>query len=59
MLQPKRTKFRIRFIQVVTVVWLKGTEVSFGRFGLESCWSWSSNCSRRTEAASSCDDASH
>ncbi len=44
MLQPKRTKFRK--VQTGRNRGLaKGTDVSFGEFGLKAVGTWSSNCS--------------
>ncbi len=44
MLQPKRTKFRK--VQTGRNRGLaKGTDVSFGEFGLKAVVPWSSNCS--------------
>ena len=56
MLQPKRTKFR-KVMTGRNRGLAKGTDVSFGEYGLKSCWPWSHHCSS-DRSGSSCNDAS-
>lgn len=56
MLQPKRTKFR-KVHTGRNRGLAKGTDVSFGTFGLKAVGTWSSNCSS-DRSGTSCNDTS-
>ncbi|STW86684.1 50S ribosomal protein L16 [Klebsiella pneumoniae] len=57
MLQPKRTKFR-KVHKGRNRGLAQGTDVSFGTFGLKSCWPWSSDCTSDRSSTSCYDPCS-